>query len=195
MIIGVTGASGAGKSTITKILKPILSAEVIDADKIVKELEINNENYIKDIENKFGQAIINEDGTLNRLALSKIIYEDDKNRQKLNDTTFPYITKKIEEKIQYFNNKRNIILDIPLLFESKLDKKCDKIVGVLANQKIKIQRICKRDNITQEYAKKRIEIQNTDEFFIRNCDEIINNNGTIEEVIKQIRKWEWLTTN
>ncbi len=181
MIIGITGNSGTGKTEITKILAEKMDAEIIDADKIVKEMtEIETEYLIKIIE-LFGQEILKENNKLNRKKLAKIIYNNNLKREELNKLTFKYIGEKIEEKTK-ISKKQNIIIDAPLLFECKLDKLCDITISVIAKENIKINRICKRDNITKEEAKARLDIQKQDRYYIEKSNYIIENNGKIEEI-------------
>lgn len=188
-IIGVTGSSGAGKSTVCAILKEKYLAYIIDADKIAKELSKKGSMYLNSITQYFGIEILNEAGELKRKELANIIYEDDKKREALNNLTFTYVVKEIEEEINKLKNEELIVIDAPLLFESNLDKICDIVIGVIANKKDKIERICKRDNIDVDLAKKRLNIQITDEYLKENADYIIYNDSKItnlEERLKNI---------
>ena len=80
------------------------------------------------------------------------------------------------------NQKELIVIDAPLLFESELDKICDFVIGVVADEELKIERICKRDNISKEDAIKRLKIQKNNDFIIRNADYIIENNSDIQNL-------------
>ena len=91
MIIGITGSSGAGKSTICEILQKEYNVKIINADKIAKELSSRGSNYIKDIIEKFGNDIVDETGELRRKKLAEIIYNDAQKRKELNNCTFKYI--------------------------------------------------------------------------------------------------------
>lgn len=200
-VIGITGSSGAGKTTLSKILKEKYHYEVIDADKVARDLSIPGTEYLNKIRLNFGETVFFEDGTLNRKALAQKIYTNKKDLEILNNLTFKFVVEEIEKKIlkiQNFQEKNDlnkfIVIDAPLLFESNLDKKCDCVIALIANENVKINRICKRDNITEEIAKRRLDIQQTDEYYIKKADFIIENNDeskledSIEGILKEIKK-------
>ncbi len=191
MIIGITGSSGSGKSTISKILAQKYNAKIIDADEIARRLSMENSKYINEIVSKFGKDIVDEAGNLNRKQLAEIIYSDKNKREVLNNCTFKYIVSKIKTEIQNTINRDFIIIDAPLLFESKLNEVCDMVIGVIAKRKVQIDRIMKRDNINSEHAEKRIQSQKNNDFYIQKCDKIIENNGDINIVKKEIENLEF----
>lgn len=191
MIIGITGSSGSGKSTISKILAQKYNAKIIDADEIARRLSMENSKYINEIVSKFGKDIVDEAGNLNRKQLAEIIYSDENKREVLNNCTFKYIVSEIKTEIQNTINRDFIIIDAPLLFESKLNEVCDMVIGVITKRKIQIDRIMKRDNINLEHAEKRIESQKNNDFYIQNCDKTIENDGDINFVKKKIEKLEF----
>lgn len=180
MIIGVTGNSGTGKTKIAKILAEKINAEIIDADKTVKEMTNTETKYLKEIIKLFGKEILTEN-KLNRKKLAEIIYSDNSKKEQLNNLTYKYVVDEIKNKIKKIENK-NIIIDAPLLFESKLDKICNFTISVLAEKEIKLDRICKRDNISKETAEARLNIQENDEYYIQKSDYVIKNNRKIDEI-------------
>lgn len=188
MIIGITGSSGAGKSTICEILQKEYNVKVINADQIAKRLSSKGTSYIKDIINKFGEDIIDDCGELKRKKLADIIYTNPDKRNELNSCTFKYIKKEIEEEIKNIGENETIIIDAPLLFECGLDKLCDKIIGVVSQRKLQIERIVTRDNIDSKHAEKRLQAQESNEFYIKQCDIIIENNNDIQDIEKKIKK-------
>ena len=102
MIIGITGSSGAGKSTACEILSEKYDIEIIDADKIARKLTDTNKDYLNEIVSKFGDDILLPDGTLNRKKLANIIYTDRDKRHLLNSCTFKYIKKEVKDRIKEF---------------------------------------------------------------------------------------------
>lgn len=189
MIIGITGSSGAGKSTICEILKKEYNVKIINADKIAKRLSNKGTNYINDIIKTFGNDIVDEQGELKRKKLGQIIYNNTEKRKKLNKCTFKYIKKEIEEEIERTKEYVTIIIDAPLLFECGLEKLCDKVIGVVSKRNLQIERIVARDNIDYQEAESRLNAQEDNEFYIKRCDVIIENNndiGDIEEKLKDI---------
>ncbi len=185
-IIGVTGSSGAGKTKVCEYLEKKYKCEVIDADQIARELSKKGSMYLNSIIDNFGEDIVYKNGALNRKKLANIIYQDNEKREKLNQCTFDYIIKEIKEQINSSIEKELIVIDAPLLYESGLDSICDTVIAIIGNKEEQIERICKRDGITEKTASKRIEIQNDNEFFIERADIIIDNTGTIEELKKEI---------
>lgn len=188
-IIGITGNSGSGKSFISEVvLNKYKSVAIIDADKIAREMSNINTLYYKEIVKKFGKDILKENLEINRKLLANIIFNNNKKREELNSITFKYVVDEIKNKIKSNNDKNVIIIDVPLLFESGLDKICDITLGVISNEDIKIDRICKRDNLSVMEAKDRLKVQLNDEVLREKCDYIIENNGNIEELNLQLEE-------
>ena len=186
-IIGITGSSGSGKSTVCEILNEKYNVKIIDADKIAKELLMVGTEYYKDVVSKFGTEITNDVGEIDRKKLANLIYNDDAKRKMLNNSTFYYVVEEIKTRVKETNNI-DIIIDAPLLFESKLDNICNLTIGVISKESVQIDRIVKRDSITKEQAYRRLKAQQTNEFYISKCTEIISNNNEYIETEKQIEK-------
>ncbi len=185
-IIGVTGSSGAGKTEVCKILQKKYDAEIIDADTVAKKLSKKGTVYLNSIVNHFGEDIVYKNGALNRKKLASMIYEDNQKREQLNRCTFDFIVQEIKKRINRVNHKDMILIDAPLLFESGLDSICDSVIVILAQPEEQIKRICKRDGITEEMAKKRLNAQNTNEYFKEVGDIIIVNDKTLEDLKQAI---------
>lgn len=186
-IIGITGSSGSGKSTVCEILNEKYNVKIIDADKIAKELLTSGTEYYNDVISKFGREIIDDVGEIDRKKLADLIYNDDKKRKMLNNSTFHYVVKEIKLRAKEINNV-DIIIDAPLLFESKLDDICNFTIGVIAKESVQIERIIKRDSISKEQACKRLKAQQTNDFYMSKCTEIIENNNEYIETEKQIEE-------
>lgn len=187
-IIGITGNSGSGKSTISKLISKNYEAKIIDADKIAKEMTKNNGEYLQAIRQAFGNDVI-KNNELDRKKLADIVFLNRAEKEKLDGLTFEYVVEKIKKELEANQNLdyQYIILDVPLLFESKLDKLCDYTIGVIAPQTEKIKRICKRDKLSKEKALQRLNSQPNDEFFTKNCNTVINNENK-EETIKMVNE-------
>ncbi len=186
MIIGITGSSGSGKTAVCKILKNKYSAKVIAADEISKSLSISNKNYLKEIVKHFGLDILLEDGNLNRKKLANIIYNDEAKRNLLNSCTFKYICEEIIKQIKTASEEI-IVIDAPLLFEANLEEICDITIAVITNNKEEqIKRIITRDKIDRNEAIARINSQNSNEFYIKNCSYTIVNDNDIQNLETQI---------
>lgn len=188
MIIGITGSSGAGKSTICDILEDGYDVRVLNADKIAKRLSRKGTNYLLDIIKIFGKDIVDEEGELKRGKLAQIIYSDSKKREELNTYTFKYVRKDIIKQISKIETGTTIVIDAPLLFEAELNKICDKTIGVIAPRELQIERVIARDNIDYEDAEKRLKAQQEDEFYIKSCDFIIKNDNGFTKMEEQINE-------
>ena len=189
-IIGITGNSGSGKSTVSKMISENYEAKIIDADKIAKEMTMNNGEYLQAIKQTFGEDVI-KDNTLDRKKLADIVFSNKTEKEKLDSLTFEYVVRRIKEEIkkaQLKSDIKYIVLDVPLLFESKLNEVCNYTIGVTAPKIEKIKRICKRDKLSEEKALQRLNSQPDDEFFIQQCDFIIENinNKKTEEKVNEI---------
>lgn len=187
-IVGITGQSGTGKTTIAKMLQEKWDAEIVDADKIAKDLTKKGSIYLKSIVKEFGTEVLMQNGRLNRKRLANIVFQDEEKRKQLNQLTFFYVVKEIKERIGKVQHKHVILIDAPLLYESDLNQICDCVIGVIASTSSKIERICKRNGISQEEAKKRLKVQITDTFLKENADILIRNTKEKEELRKQIEK-------
>lgn len=177
IIIGITGSSGSGKSTVAKIFEKKYDAKLIDADKIVKEMTIPGTKYMDEIRIKIGKEYFDENGNLNKKKLAGKIYSDDQALFTLNSLTFKYVVEEMKKRVlEVPENTKLVIVDAPLLIEAGLDKLCDYIISVIADKEIKIQRICERDGLDIKTAESRLNIQKEDEFYINASDFVIYNN-------------------
>jgi len=185
VIIGLTGQTGAGKSTVSNILKEN-GFYIIDCDKVAREVTVNNKDLLSNLVNSFGKEILNDDGSLNRKALATRAFCSKEKTELLNSIIHPVILEEIKSRINNSDSKL-IILDAPTLFESSADSLCDKIISVIADEKIRFNRILKRDNISENEAKMRISAQGNDEFYISRSNAVIISNSGENELISQIK--------
>lgn len=187
-IIGITGSSGSGKSTVTQILEKELKAKTINADEVVKQMQTQGSKYFEKIVELFGKEIIQENGSLNRKKLAQIIFQDKIQKEELDKLTYAYVVEEIKKQV---NNTQGdyVIIDAPLLIESKLNEICDVVIAVISNKEEQMKRICNRDNIEKNDAKLRIEAQKDNEFYKKNADYVVENNGgNYNELMGRIRK-------
>jgi dephospho-CoA kinase len=183
MVVGLTGQTGAGKSTVSKIFASNGFA-VIDADQVARKIVEKGTKCLDEIADLFGQSVINEDGTLNRKGLAAIVFSDKSKLEALTTITYPYITGEILRQIRVHSlrGEKLILLDAPTLFESRADDFCEIIISVLADAELREKRIIARDSLTAEQARKRMNSQLNEEFFRSHSDYIIHNNGCIDTV-------------
>lgn len=188
-IVGLTGQTGAGKSTVSKVFQKNGFA-LINADEIVKELYQPKSICLKNLSIQFGEDIILNDGTLDRKKLAERVFSSKENTKLINDIIHPFVMAEFLKKLQFFidNNYEIIVFDAPQLFESKANLICDIIISVVADKENRIKRICERDNISKQMAENRINAQLSEEFFVNNSDLILENNSTKQELEEKAYK-------
>jgi dephospho-CoA kinase len=189
LIVGLTGGIASGKSTVANMLKE-RQITVIDADIEARLAVKTGEPAYIQIVKEFGSNLIMPNGEIDRQKLGSIIFHDDKKRQRLNQIVHPEVrkrmTKQKEEAIK--NGEKIVILDIPLLFESKLMFMVEKIILVYVDQNTQLQRLMDRNNLSFEEAEARVKSQMLLSDKMGLADELINNNGTISETEAQLDK-------
>ncbi|MGL5972798.1 MAG: dephospho-CoA kinase [Oscillospiraceae bacterium] len=181
LILGLTGPSGSGKTTVCKIFET-KSFMAISADDIYHKIIKPNNNCYNDILNFFGKDILDSNNLINRKMLSKIVFNDDKKLRVLNNISHKYVIKEIKKDIKK-SSYNQIILDVPLLFESGCNKICNFTIGVIAEEQIRKNRIIKRDVITEKNADLRIKSQPKQSFYEKHCDYIIYNHDKSLEML------------
>lgn len=193
-VIGVTGNSGSGKSTVSTIIKNNLGCTVICADNLAKKINIPGSEYYQKTIELFGTEILREDGTINRRKLAPILFTDVETKKKMNELTAQYVGGEIERLIEEERLKGKndfVVIDAPLLFECGVDKLCDYIITVTCDEEeTKIQRICERDKVTRKQAKIRLDAQPNDEYYLSKSDYTIYNdqNSTYGNLISGVIK-------
>lgn len=180
MIIGLTGQSGAGKSTVCKVFAES-GFDIVNCDDIARKTA-DNRRFLDEISRRFSEDLLNPDGSLNRTATAKLIFTDEEKRGRYQRIIFPYIVNETVRRIKSAKDK--VLLDAPTLFESGLDMVCDKIVSVTADTDKCAERIIKRDGITPEQARERLSSQHGVDFFKERSDINIENNGTLRQLIE-----------
>ena len=186
-IIGLTGQSGAGKTTVSHIFEENGFA-VINCDEIARICTQMGSECNKKLARVFPECF-DEKLSLDRKAISKIIFSDKKMLEKFDNIVYPFITRLIKEKINELSAvSQYILLDAPTLFESGTDKLCSVKTAVVADFEKRLERITIRDNIDKELAEKRFASQLSAEFFCKNCDYVIYNNGKLEDTINKTLK-------
>ena len=178
-VIGLTGQTGAGKSTVRKLLKA-KGAAVIDADFVAHEVADNSLSCLTDIVEHFSCTVLDEKGKLNRRALGRIVFSDRKKLALLNKIMFPYIVSTIKGQVTAYEQAgaQIIVIDGATLIESGCAKMCSVLVSVTADEETRLTRIIHRDGISKRDAVRRVSAQNPEEFYIKASDYVIKNNGT-----------------
>ena len=195
-IIGLTGQSGAGKSTVAKFLEQN-GFYVINADLLVRKIYNSGSPCLKTIAAVFGEDIITDNGTPDRKLLAERAFSSKENTALLSSIVHPFVTAELFDEIKKAAEigTTTVVYDAPQLFESNADVICDEIISVAAEKSVRLERIGKRDNISKENALMRMNAQLDEEFFRENSDYIIENNSDIsslniqlEDLIKQLNR-------
>lgn len=189
MIIGLTGSIASGKSTVSQLLKEKGYA-IIDADIVARLVVEPGSNTLKEITNQFGSEVLHADGTLNREALGTMIFHNPVKRKQLNELMHPAIRNEMLKQRDELKNLglETIIMDIPLLFESRLQHFVEKILVVSVSEEIQLERLIKRNSLSKEEAEIRIKSQLPVSEKEKGADAVIYNNGSIEESKIQLER-------
>lgn len=187
-IIGLTGPTGAGKSSAAAVWQE-MGAYIVDTDRLARQVVLPGSPCLQKLVDAFGNTILFADGTLNRSALAKIAFSDAKATAKLNAITHPAILALTKAEIETAAQKgyTTAVVDAPLLFEAGFDAICHHIVAVIAPYEQRKARIMSRDKLTADAAELRISAQKQDEFYCRDDVTVIQNNDD-EETLHQIAK-------
>lgn len=186
MIVGLTGGIASGKTTVSKIFKE-LGAKIIDADIKAKEIS-QREDVVSEIKNIFGNKILDGNGEINRNKIKEIVFSDKEKLKMLNNLIHPKVIEEFKKIKENADKNDIIIFDIPLLFETGMDKVCDKIMLVFVDINTQIKRMIERDNITEELAVKIINSQMSLDEKLKKSEIHIENNGTIENLREKAEK-------
>lgn len=194
MIIGLTGSMASGKSTVSAMLREY-GFYVVDADEeahAVLELPAVR----RELAELFGEDILDENGAVVRARLAEKAFASAEETAKLNAVTHPAVIETMLEKAEEFlleYPEIPVVFDVPLLFESGMDKLCDRVVTVAADDEVRYLRIMLRDGLTRTEASRRVARQTPQEEKIARSDEVIFNNGTLTELRREVtRALTWL---
>ncbi|MCM3387504.1 dephospho-CoA kinase [Ureibacillus chungkukjangi] len=194
MIIGLTGSIASGKSTVANMLKEY-GLPIVDADVVARLVVEPGTSTLQKIVEAFGEDALTEDGAMNRQKIGAIIFNDEVKRKVLNGIIHPAIRQEMlrqrDEHVE--NGEKTVVMDIPLLFESKLQHFVEKILVVSVSEETQLKRLMERNQLSEGDAKARIQTQLSLSVKEQGADAVINNNGTIEETAQQLetilRNW------
>ncbi len=199
LIVGLTGGIVGGKSTVASMFKD-LGAKIIDADKLGHSVILPNKPAWKKIVKIFGKDIIQNDMTIDREKLGKIVFANQSLLKKLNKITHPEITKMIKKEIDSVKNKTHnqekvLIVDAALIYEAKIDRFMDKIIVVYIDKDEQIKRLIKRNNLSKDEALQRVRSQMPMEEKAKISDYVIDNSSFLDKTKEQVEKiWKKLVS-
>lgn len=173
MVIGITGPTGAGKTTALNALRE-LGVEIIDADVVYHQLLAESGELRAALMDAFGENILDDGGQVDRRALAQAVYPD--RLPELNGITHPAVVEQIDCMIARAREEgRAVAIDAIALTESGLSSRCDLVVAVLAPREERIRRIMARDGVDEHYARRRVEAQQSDDFYRVHADYVLEN--------------------
>ena len=184
-VFGITGGSGSGKSTVSAMLAQ-MGAEIIDTDKIAREIVGKGSECLAELKDAFGGEIILPDGSLDRKKLASIAFADREKTALLNRITHKYIKAETEKRIAK-SDAALIGIDGAVIIGSPIEPLCEKIVCVIADKNTRTRRITGRDGISEAEAQKRLDAQPSEEFYKKHSDYTVNNSGTENELKDNVR--------
>ncbi len=198
LTVGLTGQSGAGKSTVAESLLALPGVRCLDLDQIYHELIAPGQPLVAALAAAFSDAVVRQDGTLDRRALAAAAFATPENAQKLNAVTHPAILRETARRRQALaadSTVRAVLLDAPLLFESGLDRECDRVIAVVAPEAVRLDRIRRRDGLPEEAVRRRFLRQQPEEFYTSRADLVLDTGGgqplaaLVQQAKRQLEEW------
>lgn len=183
-IIGITGGVGCGKSTVLHLIQKHANAYIIMADDVAKSLYTAGSPLVHDIAEEFGNVCVNSDGSVNKPVLADIIFSDENKRKKLNAMVHPEVKRIILETIDELKslNKYDLILvEAALFFEENYDKFCDEVWYVTSDTSVRRKRLKADRGYSDEKIDNMLKAQLSENEFIKRCDKVIDNSGSLED--------------
>ena len=175
MIIGITGGTGCGKTTLLKLIAE-QGGLILDCDAIYHELLLSDKKMLDAIENRFPGVV--ENGALNRKKLGTIVFADENALLDLNRITHGAVKVEVLRRLE--TAPELAAIDAIGLFEGNLAELCDVTVAVTAPEEERVKRLMLRDNISESYARSRIRAQHSEDWFRERCDYILSNDGGLD---------------
>ncbi len=187
-LIGLTGGIGSGKSSVSRILAEA-GAYIIDADDITHQLQCRGEDVWRAIVDAFAWPVLLADGRLDRKRLGHIVFNDAQERARLNAIVHPAVQREIRRLIAVARSQGVglTVLDVPLLIEGGLYQIVDEVWVVYAEQDQQIARICARDKVSEETARRRLQAQMPLADKLPYAQHVIDNRGSLRALEKVVR--------
>lgn len=187
-VIGITGPSGAGKTTVLGVLEE-LGAAVIDCDALYHKLLREDAALLGRIRERFGPAVFDVEGDLDRKALGNVVFHDPAALAELNKLTHAAILAALDRLLAQAEREGRpaAAIDAIALVESGAAERCAVTVAVTAPADVRVKRLMAREGVSEDYARARVEAQRPDRFYEEHCDYVLRNDGLRSECRRQAR--------
>jgi dephospho-CoA kinase len=182
--IGLTGGIASGKTTVANMFAD-LDVPVIDTDVIAREVVRPGKPALEDIRERFGEAVIDASGQLDRAAMRKLVFSDENSRIDLENILHPCIGAETRRQADAATGPYQLVV-VPLLVGSELQQFVDRILAVDCDEETQIQRLMDRDADTREDAQKILSFQASREARLAIADDVIHNNQSIARTLEQV---------
>ena len=195
-VIGLTGGIGTGKSTVTRLLREEKGVTVIDADEATRAVQAPGSEGLRRLVDEFGSAILASDGGLDRARLAAVAFADLEARQRLNAIVHPLVREWMADRQMEAQARGEpyVVLDIPLLFESRGAEDFDDVILVYAPEELSLRRLVELRRMPEEQARARIAAQMPIEEKRRLARHVIENTGTLDQLrARTDRVWTEVT--
>jgi dephospho-CoA kinase len=183
LVVALTGGIGSGKSTVSQRLAT-LGVPVIDADVLAREVTAPGSDGLAEIERMFGPDVLRADGTLDRAGLRRVAFANDACRKRLEAILHPLIREQMQARLAALTGPYAVLV-IPLLFETGQTDLADRILVVDAPEAVQLERVQRRSGLAPEEIRRIMASQVSRSERLRGADDIIDNSGDIESVIRQ----------
>ena len=190
-IIGITGGIGSGKSRVLHLLQTQYQAYIVEADSLAHKLMQKDQPAYNRICETYGTDIVGTDGELDRTILGKIVFGNEKKLQQLNAIVHPAVKQYIKEDIAYHRKKEDVkyyIIEAALLIEDGYKDICDELWYIYADKEIRISRLLSGRGGTRQKWISVMENQADDDFYIQNCEHIVNNNDDFVKTANVVKE-------
>lgn len=186
-IIGLTGPTGAGKGAVCDCLRRA-GYGIVDTDRLAREVVKPHHPCLEKLVEAFSPAILREDGTLNRQKLAELAFASKEQTEQLNAITHPAIWALAETELEAIaaSDKKGAVIDAPALFESGMDRLCDSVIAVTAEETQRLKRLRERDGLSDEALLRRMKAQPPLSFYEERADAVIVNNGSLAELEQRV---------
>ncbi|MGF1911122.1 dephospho-CoA kinase [Vibrio kasasachensis] len=185
LVIGLTGGIASGKTTVANLFRDQFSIDIVDADVVAREVVEPNSEGLTYIAQRYGQKILQQDGSLNRSALREIIFANREEKQWLDALLHPMIRSELKRQLKQITSDYALLV-IPLMVENNLQQLADRVLVVDVDEEIQIERTMNRDDVSRQQVQSILQSQASREQRLAIADDVIKNHSQNQQLLPQI---------